>query len=156
MSNAGKVVKLYAKGAPVGVEDGAVVGYLADPTRAGEWLITRDDEGFRLTAKGTEETIASEGTERAPVVARPDDSPASVWRLQRVEGDEGDEGDGDGGAVALTTLTSLADLRDGTYVIDQNGLALGRDLFEDRSLLPKRIFVRTDDRDPQWRIEVLA
>ncbi|MEV7375471.1 hypothetical protein AB0O51_31840 [Streptomyces sp. NPDC090301] len=152
MSNAGKVVKLYAKGAPVGVEDGAVVGHLVDPTRAGEWLITRDDEGFRLTAKGTEETIASEGTERAPVVARPDDSPASVWRLQRVEGD----GDGDGDTVALTTLTSLADLRDGMYVIDQNGLALGRDLFEDRSLLPKRIFVRTDDRDPQWRIEVLG
>ncbi|MCB8907566.1 MULTISPECIES: hypothetical protein [unclassified Streptomyces] len=148
MSNAGKVVKLYAKGAPVGVEDGAVVGFLVDPTRAGEWLITRDGEGFRLTAKGTEETIASEGTERAPVVARPDDSPASVWRLQRVEGD--------GDTIALTTITSLADLRDGTYVIDQNGLALGRDLFEDRSLLPKRIFVRTDDRDPQWRIEVLA
>lgn len=41
-------------------------------------------------------------------------------------------------------------------MIDQNGLALGRDLFEDRSLLPKRIFVRTDDRDPQWRIEVLG
>ncbi|MET9541966.1 hypothetical protein ABZY16_31430 [Streptomyces sp. NPDC006553] len=148
MSNVGKVVKLYAKGAPVGVEDGAVVGFLADPTRAGEWLITRAEEGFRLTAKGTEETIASEGTERAPVVARPDDSPASVWRLQRVE----DDGD----TLALTTLTSLADLRDGTHVIDQNGLALGRDLFEDRSLLPKRIFVRTDDRDPQWRIEVLA
>ncbi|MFE4310630.1 hypothetical protein [Streptomyces sp. NPDC056891] len=148
MSNAGKVVKLYAKGAPVGVEDGAVVGFLVDPTRAGEWLITRDGEGFRLTAKGTEETIASEGTERAPVVARPDDSPASVWRVQRVEGD--------GDTIALTTITSLADLRDGTYVIDQNGLALGRDLFEDRSLLPKRIFVRTDDRDPQWRIEVLA
>ncbi|MFJ2933509.1 hypothetical protein ACIO8G_12115 [Streptomyces sp. NPDC087219] len=148
MSNAGKVVKLYAKGAPVGVEDGAVFGFLVEPTRAGEWLITRDDEGFRLTAKGTEESIASEGTERAPVVARPDDSPASVWRLQRVE----DDGD----TLALTTLTSLADLRDGTYVIDQNGLALGRDLFEDRSLLPKRIFVRTDDRDPQWRIEVLA
>ncbi|MDX2558556.1 hypothetical protein PV371_02660 [Streptomyces sp. TX20-6-3] len=148
MSNAGKVVKLYAKGAPVGVEDGAVLGFLVDPTRAGEWLITRDDEGFRLTAKGTEESIASEGTERAPVVARPDDSPASVWRLQRVE----DDGD----TFVLTTLTSLADLRDGTYVIDQNGLALGRDLFEDRSLLPKRIFVRTDDRDPQWRIEVLA
>ncbi|MFF3836727.1 hypothetical protein [Streptomyces sp. NPDC001930] len=148
MSNAGKVVKLYAKGAPVGVEDGAVVGFLVDPTRAGEWLITRADGGFRLTAKGTEETIASEGTERAPVVARPDDSPASVWRLQRVE----DDGD----TLALTTLTSLADLRDGTYVIDQNGLVLGRDLFEDRSLLPKRVFVRTDDRDPQWRIEVLA
>ncbi|MFD3998083.1 hypothetical protein [Streptomyces sp. NPDC058583] len=148
MSNAGKVVKLYAKGAPVGVEDGAVVGFLVDPTRAGEWLITRDDEGFRLTAKGTEETIASEGPERAPVVARPDESPASVWRLQRVEGD--------GDTITLTTITSIADLRDGTYVIDQNGLALGRDLFEDRSLLPKRIFVRTDDRDPQWRIEVLA
>ncbi|MFF5917237.1 hypothetical protein ACFY8C_02650 [Streptomyces flavochromogenes] len=148
MSNAGKVVKLYAKGAPVGVEDGAVVGFLVDPTRAGEWLITRDAEGFRFTAKGTEETITAEGTERAPVVARPDESPASVWRLQRVEDD--------GGTLALTTLTSLADLRDGTYVIDQNGLALGRDLFEDRSPLPKRIFVRTDDRDPQWRIEVLA
>ncbi|MFF0275223.1 hypothetical protein [Streptomyces sp. NPDC004330] len=151
MANAGKVVKLYAKGAPVGVEEGAVVGFLAEPAGAGEWLVTREREGFRFTAKGTEETITAEGTERAPVVVRPDDSPASVWRLQRVDG-----GEGAGGAVALTTITALADLRDGTYVIDQNGLALGRDLFEDRSLLPKRIFVRTDDRDPQWRIEVLA
>ncbi|WP_435970424.1 hypothetical protein [Streptomyces sp. Qhu_M48] len=144
MAHAGKVVKLYAKGAPVGVEDGALVGFLADPEQAGEWLVTRADDGFRLTAKGTEETIASAGTGRAPAVVRPDDSPASVWRLQRVDGE------------GSTTVTSLADLRDGTYVIDQNGLALGRDLFEDRSLLPKRVFVRTDDRDPQWTIEVLA
>ncbi|APE21256.1 MULTISPECIES: hypothetical protein [Streptomyces] len=145
MPNAGKVVKLYAKEAPVGVLDGALVGFLTDPAQAGEWLVTRQDEGFRLTAKGTEETVTAEGPERAPVAVRPDDSPASVWRLQRV----GRDGD-------TTTITSLADLRDGTYVIDQNGLALGRDLFEDRSLLPKRIFVRTDDRDPQWRIEVLG
>ncbi|WP_328944954.1 hypothetical protein OG259_29165 [Streptomyces sp. NBC_00250] len=144
MSNAGKVVKLYAKGAPVGAQDGALVGFLADPTRAGEWLVTREDGGFRMSAKGTEETIASAGTERAPAVVRPDDSPASVWRLQRVDAD------------GTTTITSLVDLKDGMYVIDQNGLALGRDLFEDRSLLPKRVFVRTDDRDPQWRIEVLA
>ncbi|MFH9721829.1 hypothetical protein ACH4M4_02520 [Streptomyces sp. NPDC017254] len=143
MSHAGKVVKLYAKGAPVGVEDGALVGFLADPTRAGEWLITRAGEGFRLTAKGTEETIASNGTDRAPAVVRPDDSPASVWRFQRVDDD------------GTTTITSLADLRDGTYVLDQNGLALGRDLFEDRSMFPKRVFVRTDDRDPQWTVEVL-
>ncbi|WP_406057868.1 hypothetical protein OG462_14590 [Streptomyces sp. NBC_01077] len=148
MSNVGKVVRLYAKGAPVGVEDGALVGFLVDQTRAGEWLVTREGEGFRLTAKGTEETIASEGAERAPVAVRPDDSPASVWRFQHVEGD--------GDTITLTTITSLAELRDGTYVIDQNGLALGRDLFEDRSLLPKRVYIRTDDRDPQWRIEVLA
>ncbi|MFD3530787.1 hypothetical protein [Streptomyces sp. NPDC058664] len=143
MPNVGKVVKLYVKGAPLGVEDGVPVGFLVDRERAPEWLISHEAGGFRLTAKGTEETIASEGTERAPAVVRPDDSPASVWRLQRVDGD------------GVTTITSLADLRDGTYVIDQNGLALGRDLFEDRSLLPKRVFVRTDDRDPQWRIEVL-
>ncbi|WP_306327131.1 hypothetical protein [Streptomyces venezuelae] len=145
MPNAGKVVKLYAKGAPVGVLDGAMVGFLTDPAQAGEWLVTREDEGFRLTAKGTEETVTAEGPERAPVAVRPDDSAASVWRLQRV----GRDGD-------TTTVTSLADLRDGTYVIDQNGLALGRDLFEDRSPLPKRVFVRTDDRDPQWTVEVLA
>ncbi|MFD7959997.1 hypothetical protein ACFV5J_04215 [Streptomyces zaomyceticus] len=144
MSNVGKVVRLYAKGAPVGVEDGALVGFLVDPARAGEWLVTREDGGFRITAKGTEETIASNGTDRAPAAVRPDDSPASVWRLQRVDED------------GTSTLTSLADLRDGSYVIDQNGLALGRDLFEDRSMLPKRVFVRTDDRDPQWTVEVLA
>ncbi|MEF9882618.1 hypothetical protein [Streptomyces sp. P9-A4] len=143
MPNAGKAVKLYAKGAPVGVEDGAVVGFLVEPARAAEWLVTREDQGFRLTAKGTEDTIVAEGTDRAPAVVRPDDSPASVWRLQRVDAD------------GATTVTSLADLRDGTYLIDRNGLALGRDLFEDRSLLPKRVFVRTDDREPFWRIEII-
>ncbi|MBX9425573.1 MULTISPECIES: hypothetical protein [Streptomyces] len=145
MPNAGKVVKLYVKGAPVGVEDGALVGFVAesDRARSPEWLITREADGFRLTAKGTEETVASDGTERAPVAVRRDDSPASVWRLQRADAD------------GATTITSLADLRSGTYTIDQNGLALGRDLFEDRSSLPKRVFVRTDDRDPQWTIEVL-
>ncbi|MFE0647521.1 I66 family serine proteinase inhibitor [Streptomyces sp. NPDC059534] len=143
MSDIGKVVKLYAKGAPVGVEGGALVGFLVDQGRAGEWLVTRAHEGFRFTSKGTEETIASASTDRAPVVVRPDDSAASVWRIQHVTDD------------GTTTVTSLADLRTGTYVIDQQGLALGRDLFEDRSLLPKRVFVRTDDRDPQWTIEVL-
>ncbi|MER6097255.1 hypothetical protein ABT154_15640 [Streptomyces sp. NPDC001728] len=143
MPNAGKIVKLYAKGAPVGVEDGALVGFLVDPARAAEWLVTREDQGFRLTAKGTEDTVVAEGTDRAPAAVRPDESPASVWRLQRVDAD------------GATTVTSLADLRDGTYLIDRNGLALGRDLFEDRSLLPKRVFVRTDDREPFWRIEVI-
>ncbi|KQX53194.1 MULTISPECIES: hypothetical protein [unclassified Streptomyces] len=143
MPNAGKVVKLYAKGAPVGIEDGALVGFLVDPAGAVEWLVTREDQGFRLTAKGTQDTVVAEGTDRAPAVVRPDGSPASVWRLQRVDAD------------GTTTITSLADLRDGTYLIDRNGLALGRDLFEDRSLLPKRVYVRTDDREPLWRIEVL-
>ncbi|MEV8586485.1 hypothetical protein [Streptomyces sp. NPDC051180] len=143
MSDIGTVVKLYAKGAPVGVEEGALVGFLVDQGRAGEWLVTRARGGFRFTAKGTEETIASDGTDRAPAVVRPDDSAASVWRIQRVDGE------------GTTTVVSLADLRTGTHVIDQHGLALGRDLFEDRSLLPKRVFVRTDDRDPQWTIEVL-
>ncbi|MFE1500586.1 hypothetical protein ACFW89_36685, partial [Streptomyces albidoflavus] len=88
MPNDGKVVKLYVKGAPVGVEDGTLVGFLAEPdrARAPEWLLTPEGEGFRLTAKGTEETVVSEGTERAPVAVRSDDSPASVWRLQRVDG----------------------------------------------------------------------
>ncbi|MEU2114496.1 hypothetical protein ABZ567_02295 [Streptomyces sp. NPDC016459] len=145
MPNDGKVVKLYVKGAPVGVEDGTLVGFLAEPdrARAPEWLLTPEGGGFRLTAKGTEETVVSEGTERTPVAVRSDDSPASVWRLQRVDGD------------GAKTITSAADLRSGTYAIDQNGLALGRDLFEDLSSLPKRVFVRTDDRDPQWTIEVL-
>ncbi len=143
MSDTGKVVKLYAKGAPVGVEDGALVGFLVDQGHSAEWVVTREGQGFRFTAKGTEETIVAEGTDRAPVGVRGDDSPASVWRIQRVDDD------------GTATVTSLADLRTGTYTIDQQGLALGRDLFEDRSLLPKRIFVRTDDRDPQWTIEVL-
>lgn len=75
MPNAGKVVKLYAKEAPVGVLDGALVGFLTDPAQAGEWLVTRQDEGFRLTAKGTEETVTAEGPERAPVAVRPTTPP---------------------------------------------------------------------------------
>ncbi|MFJ5834905.1 hypothetical protein [Streptomyces sp. NPDC093089] len=144
MSDTGKVVRLYAKGAPVGVEGGVLVGFPADRGRAGEWLVTREADGFRFTAKGTEETIAAEGTGRAPAAVRPDASPASVWRIQRLDAD------------GATTVISLADLRTGTYVIDQHGLPLGRDLFEDRSPLPKPVLVRTDDRDPRWTIEVLA
>ncbi|MFD3666000.1 hypothetical protein ACFWVF_36255 [Streptomyces sp. NPDC058659] len=144
MSDMIKVVKLYAKEAPVGVLDGHLVGLLVERQQAAEWAVSPVDGGFRFTVKGTEDTVVAEGGERAPVAVRPDDSPASVWRLQRV---------GEDGA---TTVTGLDDLRDGIYVIDQNGFALGRDLFEDRSLLPKRVFARTDDRDPQWRIEVLA
>ncbi|MER5713472.1 hypothetical protein AB0B13_32220 [Streptomyces sp. NPDC042898] len=144
MSDKVKVVRLYAKEAPVGVLDGRLVGLLVQQEQAAEWAVGPADDGFRFTVKGTEETVVAEGTERAPVAVRPDDSPASVWRLQRIDGD------------GATTVTRLDELRDGIYAIDQNGLALGRDLFEDRSLLPKRVFVRTDDRDPQWRIEVLA
>ncbi|MEX0170920.1 hypothetical protein [Streptomyces sp. LMG1-1-1.1] len=143
MSDTGKVVRLYAKGAPVGVEDGVLVGFLTDQGRAGEWLVTREAGGFRFTAKGTEETIASQGTDRAPAVVRPDASPASVWRIQHLAAD------------GATTVTSLTDLRTGDYVIDQRGLPLGRDLFEDRSALPKPVLVRTDDRDPHWTIELL-
>ncbi|MFF8834833.1 hypothetical protein [Streptomyces sp. NPDC015130] len=144
MSDIVKVVRLYAKEAPVGVLDGRMVGLLDGPERYAEWAVTPEGDGFRLTVKGTEETVVAEGGERAPVAVRPDDSPASVWRLQRVTGD------------GVATVTDLDGLRDGVYAIDQNGFALGRDLFEDRSLLPKRVYARTDDRDPQWRIEVLA
>ncbi|MEU7068828.1 hypothetical protein AB0B30_01670 [Streptomyces narbonensis] len=144
MSDIVKVVRLYAKEAPVGVLDGRMVGLLAQPEQYAEWAVSPEGGGFRLTVKGTEETVVAEGVERAPVAVRPDDSPASVWRLQRVT----EEG--------VRTVAGLDELRDGFYVIDQNGFALGRDLFEDRSQLPKRVFVRTDDRDPQWRIEVLA
>ncbi|MBD0710834.1 MULTISPECIES: hypothetical protein [unclassified Streptomyces] len=144
MPKIGAIVKLYVREAPVGVDGGALVAFPHDPTRAVEWLVTPEDEGFRLTAKGTEESIVATGTERAPVEVRADATAASVWRLQRVD----DEG--------ATTVASTDDLVDGTYTIDRNGLALGRDLFEDRSLLPKRIFIRTDDRDARWRLEVLV
>ncbi|MEU3693779.1 hypothetical protein [Streptomyces narbonensis] len=144
MSDIVKVVRLYAKEAPVGVLDGRMVALLTQPEQYAEWALSPEGDGFRITVKGTEETVVAEGGERAPVAVRPDDSPASVWRLQRVTED------------GVRTVAGLDDLRDGVYVIDQNGFALGRDLFEDRSLLPKRVFVRTDDRDPQWRIEVLA
>ncbi|MFB7515372.1 hypothetical protein [Streptomyces sp. NPDC056144] len=151
MSDIVKVVKLYAKGAPVGVLDGRVVGLLTHREQAVEWAVGEADGGFRFTAKGTEDTIVaetaplSEGTGRAPVAVRPDDSPASVWRLQRVEPDGG-----------VRTIAGLDDLDAGLYVIDQNGLPLGRDLFEDRSLLPKPVVLRTDEREPQWRVEILA
>ncbi|ALO07913.1 hypothetical protein AQF52_2318 [Streptomyces venezuelae] len=146
MSDIVKVVRLYAKEAPVGVLDGRMVGLLEQREQAHqvEWAVSPEGDGFRLTVKGTEETVVAESGERAPVAVRPDDSPASVWRLQRVTED------------GVATVLRLDDLRDGVYVIDQNGFALGRDLFEDRSQLPKRVFARTDDRDPQWRIEVLV
>ncbi|MFI6420885.1 hypothetical protein ACIBG6_26195 [Streptomyces sp. NPDC050842] len=144
MSDIFKVVKLYAKEAPVGVLDGHLVGLLVERQQAAEWAVSPAGGGFRFTVKGTEDTVVAEGSERAPVAVRPDDSPASVWRLQHVTED------------GVTTVTRLDEVRDGVYAIDQNGFALGRDLFEDRSLLPKRVFARTDDRDPQWRIEVLA
>ncbi|MFE2560192.1 hypothetical protein ACFXGT_30070 [Streptomyces sp. NPDC059352] len=144
MSGIVKVVRLYAKGAPVGVLDGRLVGLLVQQEQAAEWAVGPAGEGFRFTVKGTEDTIVSEGSDRAPAAVRPDESPASVWRLQRVAED------------GITTITALDELRDGVYVIDQNGLALGRDLFEDRSPLPKRVVVRTDDRDPHWRVEVLV
>ncbi|MGW0120674.1 hypothetical protein [Streptomyces sp. NPDC003327] len=147
MSDTDRIVKLYAKGAPVGLLNGGLVALLVERELAAEWAVSQEPGGFRFTVKGTEDVIAADGTERAPVAVRPDDSPASVWRLQRVDGT---------GAPALATVDSLADLRTGTYVIDQHGLPLGRDLFEDRSLTPKPVLVRTDDRDPLWEVEVLA
>ncbi|MEU5216324.1 hypothetical protein AB0G79_08980 [Streptomyces sp. NPDC020807] len=145
MSDVVKVVKLYAKGAPVGVLDGRLVGLLAHPEQAAEWAVSPEGDGFRFTVKGTEDTIVAEGAERAPAAVRPDASPASLWRLQRAEPDGG-----------VRTVTGLDDLDAGLYVIDQNGLPLGRDLFEDRSSLPKPVVLRTDEREPQWRVEILA
>ncbi|MFI8252683.1 hypothetical protein [Streptomyces filamentosus] len=66
-----------------------------------------------------------------------------MWRLQRVTPE------------GLTAVGSPADLRTGTYVITQNGLALGRDLFEEPSPAPKPVVIRTDDREPHWTVEVL-
>ncbi|WP_309051538.1 hypothetical protein [Streptomyces sp.] len=143
MSDAGKVVKLYAKGVPVGVLDGGLVALPAPGERAAEWSVSLTDGGFRFALKGTDEVIAAAGTDRAPATVRPDTTEASVWRLQYVD------------AEGTITLTSLADLRDGTYVIDRRGLALGRDLFEPRTPGPKPVLVRTDDRTPFWRVEVL-
>ncbi|MFE5793041.1 hypothetical protein ACFQ8C_10760 [Streptomyces sp. NPDC056503] len=144
MSEHDRIVRLYAKGAPVGVHDGRLVGFLVDEHRTAEWAVGTADDGFRLTVKGTEDRVTAPGTERSPALVRPDDSPASVWRLQRVT------------PAGVTTVTNLADLGTGTYVITQNGLALGRDLFEDRSLAPKPVVVRTDDREPHWTVEVLV
>lgn len=144
MSEQDRIVKLYAKGAPVGVLDGRLVGFLVDEHRTAEWAVGEADGGFRLTVKGTEDRVTASGTDRSPALVRPDDSAASVWRLQRVTPD------------GTATVTDLAALGTGTYVISQNGLALGRDLFEDPSPAPKPIVVRTDDRAPHWTLEILV
>ncbi|GGR15523.1 hypothetical protein [Streptomyces roseolus] len=143
MSEHDRIVKLYAKGAPVGVLDGRLVAFPVDEHRTAEWALGEADGGFRLTVKGTEDRVTAPGTDRAPVLVRPDDSPASVLRLQRVTPE---------GAV---TVTGLATLVTGTYVLSRGGLALGRDLFEDPSPAPKPIVIRTDDRAPHWTVEVL-
>ncbi|MEU2544668.1 hypothetical protein ABZ618_04390 [Streptomyces roseolus] len=143
MSEHDRIVKLYAKGAPVGVLDGRLVAFPVDEHRTAEWALGGADGGFRLTVKGTEDRVTAPGTDRAPALVRPDDSPASVFRLQRVTPE---------GAV---TVTDPATLDTGTYVLSRNGLALGRDLFEDPSPAPKPIVLRTDDRAPHWTVEVL-
>ncbi|MFD6345816.1 hypothetical protein ACFWF9_13970 [Streptomyces roseolus] len=143
MSEHDRIVKLYAKGAPVGVLDGRLVAFPVDEHRTAEWALGEADGGFRLTVKGTEDRVTAPGTDRTPVLVRPDDSPASVFRLQRVTPE---------GAV---TVTGLATLATGTYVLSRGGLALGRDLFEDPSPAPKPIVIRTDDRAPHWTVEVL-
>ncbi|MFJ6522655.1 hypothetical protein ACIQJ4_30910 [Streptomyces filamentosus] len=143
MSEQDRIVRLYAKGAPVGVHDGGLAGFPGEGHRAAEWAVGEADGGFRLTVKGTEDTVTAPGTDRARALVRPDGSPASVWRLQRVTPE------------GLTAVDALADLRTGTYVITQNGLALGRDLFEEPSPAPKPVVIRTDDREPHWTVEVL-
>ncbi|MFH9738055.1 hypothetical protein ACH4MA_10195 [Streptomyces roseolus] len=143
MSEHDRIVKLYAKGAPVGVLDGRLVAFPVDEHRTAEWALGEADGGFRLTVKGTEDRVTAPGTDRAPVLVRPDDSPASVFRLQRVTPE------------GTVTVTGLATLATGTYVLSRGGLALGRDLFEDPSPAPKPIVIRTDDRAPHWTVEVL-
>ncbi|GHJ93717.1 hypothetical protein SNE510_32360 [Streptomyces sp. NE5-10] len=144
MSEHDRIVKLYAKGAPVGVHEGRLVGFPVDEHRSAEWALGEaDGGGYRLTVKGTEDTVTAPGTDRAQALVRPDATPASVWRLHRVTPD------------GITPVRSLTTLTTGTYVITQNGLALGRDLFEDRSPDPKPVVIRTDDREPHWTVEVL-
>ncbi|MFF2780073.1 hypothetical protein ACFVU3_34860 [Streptomyces sp. NPDC058052] len=144
MSEHDRIVRLYAKGVPVGVHEGRLVGFPADGHRTAEWALGRADGGFRLTVKGTEDSVTAPGSDRAPALVRPDDSPASVWRLQRVTPE------------GTIPVTELAGLGTGTYVITQNGLALGRDLFEDPAATPRPIVIRTDDRAPHWTVEVLV
>ncbi|MFE9041197.1 hypothetical protein ACFY9F_03080 [Streptomyces sp. NPDC012421] len=145
MSEHDRIVKLYAKGAPVGVHEGRLVGFPADRTRTAEWAVgAADGGGFRLTVKGTEDSVTAPGTDRAQALVRPDSGPASVWRLQRITPD------------GVTTVTDLTALGTGTYVITQNGLALGRDLFEEPTPTPKPVVIRTDDREPHWTVEVLV
>ncbi|MFI8365581.1 hypothetical protein [Streptomyces sp. NPDC085466] len=145
MSEHDRIVKLYAKGAPVGVHEGRLVGFPADRNRTAEWAVgAADGGGFRLTVKGTEDSVTAPGTDRAQALVRPDSGPASVWRLQRITPD------------GVTTVTDLAALGTGTYVITQNGLALGRGLFEEPTLTPKPVVIRTDDREPHWTVEVLV
>ncbi|GHB04109.1 hypothetical protein ACIQRS_28430 [Streptomyces termitum] len=138
-----RIVKLYAKGAPVGVLDGRAVCLSGDGRRAAEWALSPADGGFRLTVKGTEDTLTAPGTDRAPVLVRPDTGPASVWRLQHVT------------PAGLGTVTDPAALRTGTYVLTQNALPLGRDLFESPAAAPHPIVIRTDDRTPHWTVEIL-
>ncbi|PFH45089.1 hypothetical protein AMATHDRAFT_10039 [Amanita thiersii Skay4041] len=46
-------------------------------------------------------------------------------------------------------------LQSGHYFIYHGNDLVGRDRREDRSLLPKHIFNKTDDKEPQWTIEAL-
>ncbi len=144
MSEQDRIVRLYAKGAPVGVHEGRLVGFPADDHRTAEWAVGEADGGFRLTVKGTEDTVTAAGTDRAPVLVRPDTGPASVWRLQRVTPE------------GVTTITTAAALRTGTYVITQHCFPLGRDLFEPPTPTPRPIVTRTDDRTPHWTVELLS
>ncbi|GGY79428.1 RICIN domain-containing protein [Streptomyces omiyaensis] len=144
MSEHDRIVRLYAKGAPVGVHEGRLAAFPDDGRHTAEWAVGAADGGFRLTVKGTEDSVTAPGTDRAPALVRPDASPASVWRLHRVTPD------------GAEPVRSLAGLTTGTYVLTHNGLALGRDLFEDRSPDPKPVVVRTDDREPHWTVEVLV
>ncbi|PFH47491.1 hypothetical protein AMATHDRAFT_6673 [Amanita thiersii Skay4041] len=46
-------------------------------------------------------------------------------------------------------------LQTGHYFIYNGDDLVGRSLHEDRSLLPKHIFNKTDDKEPQWTVEAL-
>ncbi|MFD4374610.1 hypothetical protein [Streptomyces sp. NPDC058486] len=144
MSTGERIVRLYAKGAPVGALHGRAVAFPDDGERwAAAWAVGAADGGFRLTVQGTVDTLTAPGTVRAPALVRPDASPSSVWRLQQVT------------PRGMVTVASAGELRSGTYVLTRGGFALGRDLFEEPGPDPKPVVIRTDDRAPHWTVELL-
>ncbi len=140
---AGQVVRLSTGGAPVGVLKGdRLFALLIDEEKAAEWVVVPDGDHVRFAVRGTNNVITAPNEEaRTQAVVRPDATDKSLWQIREL-GEDGGEG------APVTKLES------GYYTIEQDGNVLGRSRVEDYSLLPKRVYSRTDNPRATWTIEV--